>query len=85
MPHWDILPMWFMGIEKSGYSLYFLIIDIIMSLVLMFIFSDVFNWGGFGVVFSVVFSEAIQGVLMFFVLRFKINLQIENSSPENAV
>jgi Na+-driven multidrug efflux pump len=50
-----------------------------------FIFSDVFNWGGFGVVFSVVFSEAIQGVLMFFVLRFKINLQIENSSPENAV
>lgn len=56
-----------------------------MSLVLMFLFSDVFNWGGFGVVFSVVFSEAIQGVLMFFVLRFKINLQIENSSPENAV
>jgi Na+-driven multidrug efflux pump len=56
-----------------------------MSLVLMFFFSDVFNWGGFGVVFSVVFSEAIRGVLMFFVLRFKINLQIENSSPENAV
>lgn len=77
--------MWFIGIEKSSYSLYFLIFDIIMSLVLMFLFSDVFNWGGFGVVFSVVFSEAIQGVLMFFVLRFKINLQIKNSSPENAV
>jgi Na+-driven multidrug efflux pump len=77
--------MWFIGIEKSSYSLYFLIFDIIMSLVLMFFFSDVFNWGGFGVVFSVVFSEAIQGVLMFFVLRFKINLQIKNSSSENAV
>jgi len=77
--------MWFIGIEKSSYSLYFLIFDIIMSLVLMFLFSDVFNWGGFGVVFSVVFSEAIQGVLMFFVLRFKINLQIKNSSSENAV
>ena len=56
-----------------------------MSLVLMFLFSDVFNWGGFGVVFSVVFSEAIQGVLMFFVLRFKINLQIKNCSSENVV
>jgi len=77
--------MWFIGIEKSSYSLYFLIFDIIMSLVLMFLFSDVFNWGGFGVVFSVVFSEAIQGVLMFFVLRFKINLQIKNCSSENVV
>ena len=51
-----------------------------VPIVLMFIFSEVFNLGGFGVVFSVLLSEAIQSVLMFFVLRFKIGNQIENNS-----
>lgn len=73
----------FVGLEKSSYSFYFLLFEILMSLFLMFIFSEVFNLGGFGVVFSVLLSEAIQSVLMFFVLRFKIDNQIENNSGVN--
>jgi len=61
-------------------SIFVEILKLAVPIVLMFIFSEVFNLGGFGVVFSVFLSEAIQSVLMFFVLRFKIDNQIENNS-----
>ena len=73
----------FIGLEKSSYSFYFILLDIIVSASFMLLFSIIFDWGGFGVIFAVVLSETIQATMMMALMRYKINVKIQNDCVES--
>ena len=73
----------FIGLEKSSYSFYFILLVVFVSASFMLLFSIIFDWGGFGVIFAVVLSETILATMMLALMRYKINVKIQNDCVES--
>lgn len=62
----------FIALEKTTYSLFLIIFNIITFISLIFMFSEYLKFGGIEVVISVVLSDFIEAILMLIVLRYNL-------------
>ena len=73
----------FLGLEKSTYTLMFLIFNLIVMIISMISFDYIFGLNKFGIFLSIILSNTIEAIVMIVVLKRMLDSKIENSEIEN--
>ena len=72
----------FLGIGESQYMLYFIIYNLILFQIFLFIFNNMLDLGALGVFLAIIIAYVIETVTMVYVLNRHINYYAHASSTE---